>query len=322
MILQIYIVPTYNCNLECKKCYSKKYLEDFPNYLSWAKFINIINFFGSKCNNYAFIGGEPTKWKFINESILFLNNKGRYVSVFTNGTIRLNVSPNNLIINANNLLNPKLKDNIIRNLAFYKKTKAKIRLRFNIDEKFGKEYIHEAISLSKQFADSVSISILYPIDNGEDCGKIIFDLATKLYSESIPVKISRATPFCLFNQEQRDFLISKCKLKGKCSLPTNSLVINPDGQTIQPCVELHIKHDLSDLLKIRPEKIFAEDLNRIKSNRDFKCNNCIFFSKDECFGGCLAYPLPDPTPLSTSFNPELPSRNGAISTRGAKSILR
>ena len=303
MILQIYIVPTYNCNLECKKCYSKKYLEDFPNYLSWAKFINIFNFLGSRYNNFAFIGGEPTKWKFINESILFLHNKNKYVNIFTNGTIPLKVIPNNLIINGNNIFNPKLKDNIIWNLSFYKKNRAKIRLRFNIDEEFGKEYIHEAISLSKQFADSVSISILYPIDNGKDYGEIIFDLATKLHSESIPVKISRATPFCLFNQEQRDFLISNCKLKGKCSLPTNSLVINPDGQTIQPCVELHLKHDISDLLKTQPKKIFVEDLNRIKSNRDFKCNTCTYFSNGECFGGCLSYPLPDPAPLSTAFNP-------------------
>lgn len=274
MNLQIYIVPTYNCNLECKKCYSKKYLEEFPSYLSWTKFVNIFKIFKSKYNNFAFIGGEPTKWKFINESILFLHNKNKYVSIFTNGTIPLKVIPNNIIINGNNSYNPELKDNIICNLSFYKKNRAKIRLRFNIDETFDNEYIHEAISLSKRFADSVSISILYPMDNSIDYGKIIFDLSKKLYSESIPVIISRATPLCLFNQEQRDFLILNCKLKGKCSLPTNSLVINPDGQTIQPCVELHMKRDISDLLKTQPKKIFVNELNKIKSIRNSKCNNC------------------------------------------------
>jgi MoaA/NifB/PqqE/SkfB family radical SAM enzyme len=290
--LQLYIIPTYNCNLECDKCYSKKYKEDFTNYLSWTKFVEIFKFFESNYKNFAIIGGEPTKWKFINESILFLHNRNKNVAIFTNATIPLKVIPNNLIINGNNIFNPELKDSIIRNLTFYRKKGVKIRLRFNIDEKFEKENIQEAILLSEQFADSVSISILYPIDNGIDYGNIIFDLSRKLYSDYIPVKISRATPLCLFNQEQRDFLISNCKLKGKCSLPNNSLVINPDGQTIQPCVELRIRRDISDLLKNKPKNIFFNDINTLKSNQQStKCNNCPFHSNDECWGGCLSYPF-------------------------------
>lgn len=289
----IYIVPTYICDLKCKKCYSKKYLEKYPNYLSWTKFIDIFNFLESKYNNFAFIGGEPTKWKFINESILFLHNKNKNVSVFTNGIIPLKVFPDNLIITGNNIFNPELKDNIIWNLSFYKENKVKIRLRFNIDANFEKEHFHEAFSLSKQFADFVSISILYPMDNNTDYGKIIFDLSKKLHSNSIHVTIIRATPLCLFDQEQRNFLISNCKLRGKCSLPTNSLVINPDGETIQPCVDLHFRHNISDMSRTKPRNIFVTDINTLKSNRQStKCNNCRFYSNDECWGGCLSYPLP------------------------------
>lgn len=134
---------------------------------------------------------------------------------------------------------------------------------------------------------------MYPIENGIDYGKIIFDLSTKLYSESIPIVISRATPLCLFNQGQRDFLISNCRLKGNCSLPTNSLVINPDGQTIQPCVELYITRNISESLNILTKKIFAKDLIKIKDIRDTRCNKCIFYLNDKCWGGCLAYPVPD-----------------------------
>lgn len=303
--MQIYIIPTYNCNLECNKCYSKKYKEDFPNYLSWKKFIEIFNLFKFNYNNFAFIGGEPTQWRFINESILFLHNRNKKVSIFTNGIIPLNVIPDNLIINGNNILNPKLKDTIIQNLIFYKKNRGKIRLRFNIDRMFEKENIHEAILLSKEFADSVSLSILYPIDNDIDYGKIILDLSKRLFTEYIPVKISRATPLCLFNQEQRDFLTSNCKLKGKCSLPTNSFVINPDGETIQPCVELNLKRNISDLSKTQPKKIFVKDLNKIKSSRHSKCNTCDFSTNDECWGGCLSYPLPDTMQLRTTFNPSI-----------------
>ena len=288
-ILQIYIIPTYSCNLECKKCYSEKYLEDFPDYLSWAKFIDIFKLLGTKYNNFAFIGGEPTKWKFINESILFLHNKNKYVSIFTNGTIPLQVVPNNLIINGNNIFDPKLKGIIIRNILYYKRNRAKIRLRFNIGEDFKDKYIDEAISLSKSFADSVSISILYPMADGEMYGNNICNLSKKLHSVSIPVTISRATPLCLFDQEQRKFLTEHCKLKGKCSLPTNSIVVNPDGNTIQPCVELQLQHRITDLSKIQPKKIFNDELNKLKVTYNFKCNTCDFYLNDVCWGGCLAY---------------------------------
>jgi len=291
--MQIYIVPTYNCNLSCKKCYSKRYSEEFPDYLSWNKFISIFKLFNSNYNRFSFIGGEPTKWKFINEAILFLHNKNKYVSIFTNGTVLLGVIPNNLILNGNIFFNAELRKKIIRNLSIYKKNRIRIRLRFNVDENFKKKNIYEAVMLSKQFADSVSISILYPIENEINYGKKIFDLANKLYSESIPVVISRATPFCLFNQKQRDFLISNCKLKGKCSVPTNSFVINPDGQTIQPCVELYMNHNISELSENRPKDIFTNDLIKIKANRSMRCNSCIYYSNDECWGGCLSYPPPN-----------------------------
>lgn len=287
--MQIYIIPTYSCNLKCKKCYSEKYLEDFPDYLSWAKFIDIFKLLGIKYNNFAFIGGEPTKWKFINESILFLHNKNKHVSIFTNGIIPLQVAPDNLIINGNNIFDSKLKDTIIRNILYYKSNKTKIRLRFNIGDDFSDKCVDKAVSLSKHFADSVSLSILYPIDNSDTSGNKIYDLSNKLYHESIPVTISRATPLCLFNQEQRDFLKTHCKLKGKCSLPTNSLVINPDGETIQPCVELKLQHHITDLSKIQPKIIFHDELNKLKINHNSKCNICDFFLNDECWGGCISY---------------------------------
>lgn len=286
--LQIYIVPTYKCNLKCKNCYSRKYLGEFPDHLSWAKFIEIFTFFKDKYHNFAFIGGEPTKWKFINESILFLNNKNKYVSIFTNGTLSLNAMPNNLILNGNNLFNPKLKDKIIKNLLRYKENNVKIRLRFNIDEDFSKDNSQEAVSLSVEYANSVSLSLLYPIIYSKHLGDIIFNLSNELISESIPVKISRGTPLCLFNTMQRKYLIENCKLKGKCALPTNSLVINPDGQTIQPCVELQLRRDISKLLTSSPKILFSQEIKNIKSNRRPRCSDCHFFS-DECWGGCLSY---------------------------------
>jgi len=288
--MQIYIVPTYNCNLKCYKCYSEKNLKEYPNYLSWTKFISIIKYFKTRSNRFSFIGGEPTKWKFINESILYLKNKNKNVNIFTNGIIPLRVMPNNIIVNGNNILNSKWEQKIIQNLSYYKKNGVKLRLRFNIDDTFNKGKIHNAVKLSKQFADSVSVSILYPIERGIDYGKNIYNLSVSLHLNNIPITISRAIPYCLFNQKQLNFLLSNCKLNGKCPLPTNSLVINPNGHTIQPCVELDIKWDISKLSINKIKNVFANKLTKVKNKHNIKCNSCIYFLKNECLGGCLAYP--------------------------------
>ena len=291
--MQIYIVPTYNCNLNCQKCYSEKFISDYPNYLTWTKFIAIIKYFQAKTKVFSFIGGEPTKWKFINESILYLKNKNKFVNIFTNGIIPLIVMPNNIIVNGNNIFSSKWEQKIIQNLSYYKKNGVKLRLRFNIDDTFNKGKIHNAVNLSKQFADSVSVSILYPIEKGIDYGKNIYNLSVSLHSSNIPIVISRAIPFCLFNQKQLNFLILNFRLKGKCPLPANSLVINPNGNSIQPCVELNIKQNISKLLGNKIMGVFAKKLIKVKNKQNIKCNSCIYFLNSECLGGCLAYPTPD-----------------------------
>lgn len=291
--MQIYIVPTYDCNINCQKCYSEKFIKDYPNYLTWVKFIAIIKYFQAKSKVFSFIGGEPTKWKFINESILYLKNKNKFVNIFTNGIIPLNVMPNNIIVNGNNIFSSKWEQKIIQNISYYKKNGVKLRLRFNIDDTFNKGKIDNAVKLSKQFADSVSVSILYPIEGGIDYGKIIYNLSVSLHSNNIPIVISRAIPFCLFNQKQLNFLLLNCRLKGKCPLPTNSLVINPNGNSIQPCVELNIKQNISKLLRNKITDVFAKKLIKVKNKQNIKCKSCIYFLKSECLGGCLAYPTPD-----------------------------
>lgn len=288
--MQIYIVPTYICNLNCQKCYSEKYVKDYPDYLSWIKFMDVFKYFKNKSSIFSFIGGEPTIWKFINESILYLQNKKKYVNIFTNGIIPLNVMPNNIILNANNIFNLKWRKKIIQNLLYYKKNGVKLRLRFNIDNSYNKVKIDRVVMLSKKFADSISISILHPIEKGINYGKIIYDLSISIHSINIPIFISRATPFCLFNQRQLNFLQLNCKLRGKCPLPTNSVVINPNGQTIQPCVELNIKKNILEALENKVINVFAEKILQIKNERNLRCKFCIYFLKNKCSGGCLAYP--------------------------------
>ena len=242
--------------------------------------------FKANVKGFSFIGGEPSTWKFINESILFLHNKGKNVSVFSNGTILLRVMPDKVIINGTNLLGSSSKNIIYKNLANYKNNRVNIKLRFNIEPTM-KSQEEEILNIAKQYAKSVSLSILYPSQFDKQLGTALYDLAYKLTSNSINTNISRATPLCIFSEKEREYLKANCFLKGKCSLPTKSFVVHPDGQTAQPCVELKIKGELSELKATSAKQLFMRRINKIKDNADLKCLNCDLSS--ECDGGCLAY---------------------------------
>ena len=227
-------------------------------------------------------------WKFINESILFLKNKNKKVSIFSNGTKLLRVMPDNLIINGTNLLSMSDRNRILNNLTIYKENKVNIKLRFNITTTI-KDHTDEIIRFAKQYATSVSLSILYPPTLDKQLGRTLYSLSDNLLSNSIKTEIPRATPLCIFSEEERSYLKAKCSLKGKCKLPSHSFLINPDGQTVQPCVELGIKKHIDDLKERSPKRLFMKSIGELRANAGLQCLNCSL--KDECNGGCLGYRL-------------------------------
>lgn len=292
--MQLYIIPTYECNLNCLNCYSKKYCNKFQNiYLSWSNFISLFKRFKSSYNNYSFIGGEPTLWKFINEAILFLQNKRKIVNIFTNGVICLSVFPNNIILNGNNLFDHKLKKKILQNLEIYQSSGLKIRIRFNIDRNFTINRIDDAIQFSVEYADSISLAISYPIETGIEYGRILYLLSKKLAKNSIVARISRATPLCLFKKNELEFLKKKSALKGICNLPSKSLVINPDSISIQPCVEIPTLHKINELEYNTIKSIFEKDIKNHRNKVDIHCTECKFYYSGQCCGGCLPYKFPE-----------------------------
>ncbi len=287
--MQIYIIPTYECNLDCKSCYAKKNQQRFPQYLSWKDFTTIYEKFKFDSNNFLFIGGEATKWKFINEAILFLKNKDKNITLFSNGIEMINSMPNNIIINGNNLFDNEYSSVILNNIGLYKKKKVNVILRYNISEYF-KNHVQDAINFAEKYADSVSLSVLFPVDKSDiNIGQLVYQIAKELSLKKIRVKIARATPLCLFSVDQRVYLEENCSLKGRCALPTNSIVINPDGKSVQPCVELSIIKDIDCFSKSSAKILFKNEINSIIKRADNECSNCEMYKNQKCVGGCLSY---------------------------------
>lgn len=285
----IYIIPTYECNLNCRFCYAQKYKNIYTESLSWDKFIGIYKKFSCSLDRVAFIGGEAVKWKFINEAILYLKNKNINVSLFTNGVDILNAMPDNVIINASNIINMLQSEKIVNNINAYKKNNVKVTLRYNVDENFF-VHINNSVEIAKRYADAVSLSVLFPIDYGNKIiGNNLFLLAKELQDNKIKTRISRATPMCLFTDNQRTFLENNCNMRSTCSLPSNALVINPDGISAQPCVELAIIKNINVFPDEHIKNLYKSEINEIKNSVSDVCKKCKFFAEKKCYGGCLAY---------------------------------
>lgn len=211
------------------------------------------------------------------------------ITIFSNGYILLQSLPNRIVINGNNFMDSKIKDTIKNNLRVYREKGVKITLRFNISNKYTKEEIIQAVKLSKEYARTVSISLLYPVVCNKEIGNAIYNLSLKLIAQKTIVKISRALPLCIFTNKQRVYLKNNCNLKGQCVLPSESIVINPDGDTIQPCVELNIARSLSELKGSSPKELLAEKIEELKNMNRFMCSQCDLFLNKKCCGGCLSY---------------------------------
>lgn len=242
--------------------------------------------FRPNVKSFIFIGGEPSLWKFMNESVLFLKNKDKIVSIFSNGTILLGAMPDNVIINGSNLLKKTERNRMLSNLTIYRENGVNIILRFNIDGTM-KNRVDEIVEVAKQYAKAVSLSILYPFKLDNQLGGTVYCLADKLLGNAIKTKIARATPLCIFSEEERYYLKRACSLRGKCKLPTDSVLVNPDGQTIQPCVELGIKRHIDELRTSSPKRLFIRSIDEIRNNVNLQCFNCHLM--EECNGGCLGY---------------------------------
>ncbi len=284
----VYIVPTFACQFSCKSCYGNKYIGQFPGYLSWKNFLNIYSLFGKRAGSFVIAGGEPATWKFLREAIIFLRNQGKQVTVFTNGINYIDVPPDFLMLNGSTLLNRATRADVADNIEQYIRRSVGIKLRFNVDEAWSADDTDVALTYGKTFSVPVSLSLRYPIDKNKLLGTSTYKLAQVLRGAGLRVRMSRCAPPCIFSEAQHDYLVRHCGLKGKCPLPSDTVVVLPDGKSIQPCVELESRFNIRDLESKSPSKLFGDYVARVKAYVPQLCKDCDHFQRD-CSSGCLAY---------------------------------
>lgn len=286
----ICVVPTYNCNAACPFCYAKELKRRFRKDMGWQTFKKIMDTcLNSGINEVSFLGGEPTIWPHINKAVSYLKKKKVQVNFFTNGLIPSQISPDCVLINIYNFFDEVMREKIKKTIHFYKSQDVEIGLRYNLvagqkNHRYDQIFFDFAMAL----ANYISISPAVPYRPSKELGNRLFKLAQKFHVHGKQVKISRAIPICLFNSEQFQYLRDKCNLHTECYSQKN-IVINPDGETIFPCVNVNVP----------PKSLYKDGFEKINNcYKDFfeclsksyflpQCKKCEYFLNHRCWGGCL-----------------------------------
>ncbi len=290
----ICLIPTYACNANCPFCYAKKFQKKFRKEMNWQTFERVIGLSIKKGKNeVSFLGGEPTIWSYINQAVSFLKKRKIQVSFFTNGITYSKVAPDCVLINIYNFFNSTIRESIKKTIRFYKSQGVEIGLRYNLISGSSLKEDESFLKFATPLADYISISPAISYSPSRNLGNRIFKLVQDFHKRRKLVKISRAIPICLFNSQQFHYLRKECLLHTECYSQKN-VVINPDGRTVFPCVNISaFSKDLfqDNLKKINADyKIFFKYLGAIYPFS--QCQECEYALDNRCQAGCLGMRSP------------------------------
>ncbi len=275
---------------------------DFSEILDWFLMLHI--------DEIILLGGEPTMHPHFKGILDIVKNKKIFARLFTNGSYNNNTAD---LILKNKYINTIFfhydesylkhsagsKEKFSNNLKQASLSKKKIWLRWNIDKPDVDN--SEIITLAEKYSASIGYSISaptpyanpIPLREARKYAEILIDLVKSAKDADIEIEPARAMPLCVFNPRQLKFLQENGNLQGNC-IAINDLTVNTD-LSIQLCsisypvrlpqpkgaeeLKEHIEHFKKEELKLRSKHVMPE------------CNECRFFTKGECQGGCYAYKL-------------------------------
>ena len=299
-----HVVLTYDCNKNCPYCYANNQknfeemsLERFKQLLNWFRDQNI--------KKFSLIGGEPTQHSCFDEVNTFVDDF--YVTLLTNGLFK-DKSIHNFdafVINCN-LPEDYSEEEIAlfnSNIEKIKDQTSNIVLRHNIlNYETPCDFVIELcnkfdiknISYSITTPNSSKSNIFTKLNNKEKIKHNIISFVKDCIKNGIKPRMSRPLPFCLFNNQERRFMLKHGGLIGTCSPTEGVYVINPD-MSVYPCSSIHFKGP--KILEFNNEKeivnFYSEKINKLKWKSFLfqKCRSCVYLKRKKCLGGCLTYKL-------------------------------
>ena len=255
--------------------------------MSWKKYTSLLDtLVRHGIQTIAFVGGEPTIWSHIDRGIQLAQHLGMCVALLTNAVKRTQCAPASVMINGNNLTNPKLEALILSNVTWYREHGSQTTLRFNISAADSPALLQRYITWARDYADDVSFSPTVPYSLEKQLGKTLITFAKGIHKNKQAAALSRAVPLCIFTPAQRDYMKQRSGLYSKCAPAKKGFTINPDG-TALPCVDLAmpLKWNTTNLTKISAN--YEPEIKKLYEKPKFEsCKTCQYFPR-VCQGGCL-----------------------------------
>ena len=300
MGMQIYIVLTERCNLNCNMCIrgEKKYRDISLQELKDIKFFDNV-----KGCDVVLTGGEPMLYENIYEIAHEMARNARKVIITTNGTINLDIKKiseiENLFIQVSLDGTEKIHDSI-RGKDSFKKTVSTIR-KLDINDvaysvasvinRKNKDDLDTMLDLLKKFNNMRYWKVSYEMpfgrsnfDNMMSSEEWNSFVDTVVEKARIRVKIKKLYAFDLYSKRKVCNNINPCR---NCGSASQKVYIYPDLK-VYPCTCLK-DFMIGDLHYERLKDILVGDsaytFINYKINRDSPCIECKYINF--CRGGCI-----------------------------------
>lgn len=304
-ILQIYILLTENCNLNCAMCIRGKQQGIQMNI---AKLQEVIEKNNLSCHDIVLTGGEPTLHEQFVDIVRLMCKKAKTVTVTSNGTNDLHIQEllqfQNLYYQIsldgdaethNHIRGKKAYERTWNNLLQLNHIKARYSIASVVSNK-NKTEIFNLIPALGQLSQMRYWRISYEMPFGSAGFEDMMSadqwntfVAELLHRANFKVKIQKIFPFDLYDQrrEELDQLPTDRLRSINCGSGKNKIYVYPDFK-VYPCTCLMDfcvgkldKQTLAEILADDPIKQFTE----YKLLEEAICIDCEY--KKYCNGGCI-----------------------------------
>ena len=303
------VALTYRCNLSCPYCNTKLMPERFPDEMGFSQFSSLVSWMRkSRIRKIMYTGGEPTRHTRFGEILGYASKNGFKQYLVSNASYPDSVHEyiakyiKVLFVNCSTEYVRRERNLAVKRLNDLRKRGVLLVLRVNIAEGISDE--EDLIDVAAQLNARIRVGIVNPsfgipqplqIDRERALVLRLRDFGRKCLSRKVYAYLAKPIPRCVVDEVQWRELRRLLLVKSRCFVGyrgnyVTRMVVNPDlssfgcfnnAKTV-PNVTLF---DMRTLNKCHEEYYRQAGRSCLLD----KENNCSFFRRGVCMGGCIAY---------------------------------
>jgi MoaA/NifB/PqqE/SkfB family radical SAM enzyme len=284
----IMIAPSYKCNAACNYCYAKDCEDIFQKDMDLLTFADVVDNHKKVGGTIvSIIGGEPSIWKPINKAIMYCKLKGIEVKFFTNGIKPVKTMPSMIYLNINHYFESAKKNFVKKTIEYYWRKKVQIIFRYNLleteDWNVLSQKIDEIIKMAVKNNSEIHFALVIPFKIGKKNGRTIFDAIKKVIESGVKCYSPNSLPPCMFDPDKLAYLKKNAGFYSMCKVGFAPL-INPDGETIQPCSKwkLYKNIEKTGWPNKKIAEIYQKEFEAVRERVPSKCKSCGYFKEKKC----------------------------------------